>query len=117
VLGAPDDHRRRRALEHAARFNEAVVSGDWAGFAERFALDAQLRFVAVPVPEARGRNAIRATYEAQPPDETLRVLDVVGDPVADDVDVVRFAWASGERGTMRIRWQHELVAELEVSFG
>jgi hypothetical protein len=33
------------------------------------------------------------------------------------VDVVRFAWGGGERGTMRIRWQHELVAELEVSFG
>ena len=116
MLDAPDDPGRR-ALLHAERFNAAVLSGDWAAFARWFATDASLRFTNAPVPPAHGRDAILAAYEAQPPDETLRVLDVAQDPARPDVDVVRFAWASGEPGTMRIRWRDELVAELVVTFG
>jgi steroid Delta-isomerase len=107
----------RRARAHAERFNAAVVSGDWSAFARWFAPDASLRFTNAPVPPAYGRDAILAAYDAHPPDETLRVLDAAADPDRPDVDVVRFAWASGDPGTMRIRWRDELVAELEVTFG
>ncbi len=107
----------RRALAHAERFNAAVTSGDWVSFAHCFAADARLSFPGTPVPPASGREAILAAYEAQPPDETLQVLDVADDPSDPAVDVVRFAWASGEPGTMRLRWHGELVAELEVTFG
>ena len=65
---------------------------------------------------AYGRDAILAAYEARPPDETLQVLDVADDPAEPGTDVVRFRWASGARGTMRLRWRGELVAELEVRF-
>jgi steroid delta-isomerase len=105
-----------RAHVHAARFNEAVVVGGWAMFAERFAPDATLRFPDVPVPAPYGRDAILAAYDAQPPDETLRVLEAATDPDEPGVDVVRFAWASGATGTMRIRWSGDLVADLAVTF-
>lgn len=113
---APED-RERRAHRHAVRFNAAVTSGDWAGFVRSFTTDARLSFTNAPVPSADGREAILAAYTAQPPDESLQVLDVSADPSAPEVDLVRFAWASGGLGTMRIRWSGDLVAALVVSFG
>ena len=106
-----------RGLAHAARFNEAVVAGSWATFAERFAPDATLRFPDIPVPDAHGRDTIRGAYEAHPPDETLRVREAVADPDEPGVDLVQFVWASGATGTMRIRWSDHLVADLAITFG
>ncbi len=113
----PDAEPLRRAHEHVQRFNDAVTSRDWAGFARRFTDDAVLSFVNVPLPPSHGRAAIQAAYEAQPPDDTVDVLDAGPDPDDPDVDVVRFAWANGELGTMRLRWEGDLVAGLEVAFG
>ena len=111
------DEPGRRAYAHAERFNAAAASGDWVAFAQRFAADAQLRFPNTRIPPSCGRDAVLAAYEAHPPDAILAALDVGGDPSDPDLDVVRFGWASGGSGTMRLRWRGELVAELEVTFG
>jgi steroid delta-isomerase len=105
-----------RAEAHAARFNAAVASGEWATFVDGFAPDALLRFADARVPAAQGRAAILAAYEASPPDDTIRVLSAEVDPASPDVDVVRFGWARGGSGTMRLRWSGDLVAGLEVAF-
>ena len=56
-----------------AAFGEAVASGRWAAFAERFADDAEMEFVGVPVGPFSGRAAIAAAYEADPPREALEL--------------------------------------------
>jgi hypothetical protein len=79
---------------HVAAFNEAVASGDWDAFVERFADDGELVFVGVPVGPFRGREAIADAYRAQPPDDAIAILDsaeVGGELVA------AYAW-SGEGG-------------------
>jgi steroid Delta-isomerase len=39
-----------RSIEHVEAFNQAVTSGDWETFAERFATDARMEFVGAPKP-------------------------------------------------------------------
>jgi len=45
-----------RTADHVAAFNQAVTTGDWDTFAERFAPDATMRFVAIPVGPFEGRR-------------------------------------------------------------
>ena len=102
--------------EHVAAFDAAVAGGDWSGFAERFAEDAEMVFVGVPVGPFRGRAAIAAAYAADPPGESL---DVVGEVTTDGPDdVVPFRWReSGGTGTMRLRFGDDgLVDRLVVAF-
>jgi len=103
-----------RAARHIAAFNDTVRSGDWADFAGRFAPDATMRFVGVPVGPFAGREAIAAAYASQPPSDTLTVVRGVS---SGDVDELWFAWdGSGAAGTMTVRWSGELIAELTVTF-
>jgi len=103
-----------RAAKHVAAFNDTVRSGDWADFAERFAPDATMRFVGMPVGPFTGRAAIAAAYATQPPSETLTVIRGVS---SGDVDELGFAWdGSGTTGTMTLRWSGKLIAELIVAF-
>jgi len=103
-----------RAARHVAAFNDTVRSGDWAGFAGRFAPDATMRFVGVPVGPFAGRDAIAAAYASQPPSDTLTVTRGAS---SGDVDELWFAWdSSGAAGTMALRWSGELIAELTVTF-
>jgi ketosteroid isomerase-like protein len=83
-----------RTTDHVAAFNEAVTTGDWDTFAERFADDATMTFVGVPAGPFQGRTAIAQAYRANPPTETMTLLDGDG----------RFRWASGATGTMDLTW-------------
>jgi steroid delta-isomerase len=102
-----------RVAQHTAAFNAAVHSGDWQAFAERFTRGATMRFVGVPAGPFVGRAAIAEAYAQQPPTDTLIPRRVASD---GDVDTVSFAWTSGGTGTMRLTWERDLVAELEVTF-
>jgi steroid Delta-isomerase len=108
------DDVRRAVDEHAALFNASVLAGEWSLFIATFADDAVMRFTNVPVGPYEGRSAIAAAYAAQPPDDTMTVLDV--DPVDDDAALVRFAWDSGGTGTMALRWRDGEVADLTIAF-
>lgn len=101
---------------HLDAFNTAVHGGDWAAFAARFAADAELDFVGVPVGPFRGRAAIEAAYRADPPDDTITRA---GDArVVGDEHIVPFRWdRTGSTGTMRLEWAPGgAVRRLVVSF-
>jgi steroid delta-isomerase len=103
-----------RVERHLGAFNEAVRSAEWDRFAERFAPDARMDFVAAPVGPFEGRDAIAAAYRANPPEDTLTALDIESDGA---VDVVRFTWARGGTGTMRLTWGPDgSVTSLAVAF-
>ena len=103
-----------RTDAHVAAFNHAVRSSGWDEFAARFAGDARMEFVGVPIGPFSGRDAIAAGYGADPPDDTMTALSAASDV---DVDVVRFAWDHGGTGTMRMSWTADGdVAWLSVAF-
>jgi hypothetical protein len=99
--------------DHVAAFNEAVRTGYFSRFGERFTADAVMRFVGVPAGPYVGRTAIAAGYADSPPDDTLTVRSVTSD---GDADTVAFTWDRGGAGTMVLRWRDGLVADLTVSF-
>jgi steroid Delta-isomerase len=105
---------RDRLAEHVTAFNAAARSGDWARFTSRFTPDGVMRFAGVPAGPFIGRDAISRAYAGQPPADTITVAAVDS---AGSVDSVRFARDGGSAGVMRLTWQDELVAELEVTFG
>jgi ketosteroid isomerase-like protein len=103
---------------HVETFNAAVRSGDFAPLVALFADDATLEFTGVPVGPFHGREAIAAAYAAQPPSDTMTVLDA---RVEGDGTVVEpFSWATdaGERsGEMRLAVEDGLIRRLVVVFG
>lgn len=102
-----------RIVQHVAAFNAAVHSGDWRSFGDRFTPDATMRFVGVPAGPFVGRAAIAQAYAEQPPTDTLTILRVDS---ADEVDTAFFAWSAGGGGVMRLAWEGQLVAGLDVQF-
>ena len=99
-----------RVAEHVAAFNRAVTTGDWETFAERFAVDATMRFTGIPVGPFEGRTAIAAAYRENPPTETMTLI-------GDGDEVARFRWSGGGTGTMELRWAPDgTVQALTVSF-
>ncbi|WP_460656024.1 nuclear transport factor 2 family protein [Kribbella endophytica] len=101
----------RSAAEHVEAFNQAVTTGDWETFSDRFADDATMTFTNVPAGPFRGRDAIAEAYRTNPPTETMRLLDATHDGTA------RFAWASGATGTMELAWDSEgKIRQLTVTF-
>jgi steroid Delta-isomerase len=103
---------------HVRTFNAAVESGDFAPLVELFAPDARLEFVGVPVGPFDGREAIAAAYAAQPPTDTMTILDTAAEP--DGTLVERFSWTSdggAPSGVMRLVVDGEQIRRLVVSFG
>lgn len=99
-----------RIADHVAAFNEAVGSGDWDAFAGRFAEDASMSFVQVPVGPFEGRAAIAAAYRENPPAETMTLVE-------DGDERARFRWSGGGTGSMELRWAPDgTVQALIVSF-
>jgi steroid Delta-isomerase len=103
-----------RAQQYAARFNEAVRSGDWTAFAAGFAFGAWMEFVNVPTGPFVGRAAIAAAYRANPPDDTVEVRAISSDGL---VDVIEFDWTRGGAGVLALTWTPGgLVERLVIEF-
>jgi steroid delta-isomerase len=106
---------------HVAAFNAAVRSGSYDAFVDGLAPDAVMICTGVPAGPFVGREAIRQAYVDQPPTDTLTALSVssaVSSAVSPAVSgaVVRFAWAHGGTGTMRLAWSDGRVVRLEIAF-
>ena len=102
-----------RVTRHLEAFDRTVESGRYHDLAHRFAPDAVMSFVGVPVGPFQGRGAILAGYEQSPPDDTMEAMAVTSD---GPTDVVRFLWSKGGTGTMTVRWDGDLIAGLDVAF-
>jgi steroid Delta-isomerase len=109
----PSQDVDRRIVQYVAAFNAAVKSGNWRTFAERFTLEATMRFIGVPAGPFAGRVAIAKAYLEQPPTDTLTIRRVES---AGGVDTTFFAWSAGGGGTMRLTWEGRFVASLDVTF-
>ena len=115
---APMDVATRAFLErHVETFNGAVSSGDFAPLVALFAPDGHLEFVGVPVGPFVGREAIAAAYAAQPPTDTMTILDTrVG---TDGTVVEGFSWSADhgrQSGEMRMVVADGQIRRLVVSF-
>lgn len=102
---------------YIATHNAAVRSGDWSEFAEWFTDDAEVRFEGVPVGPFSGRDAIRAAYQEQPPDDEVEIRAVRED---GDRTVADYGWAGepGVRaGELRATWEGDRIRELVITFG
>ena len=103
-----------RTADHIDAFNQAVTTGDWDTFANRFAADAKMSFVGVPAGPFEGRTSIAQAYRENPPTETMTAIDQLDGPHGD---TVRFRWAGGDTGTMKLSWAPDgSVQALTVSF-
>jgi steroid Delta-isomerase len=103
----------RALADHVAAFNQAVDAGSFDAFVERFAADAEMVFVNVPIGPFRGREAIRAAYLQSPPDDTMTVVAAAA---RDGGIEAAFRWSSGGTGSMFLRWADGLVTQLEIRF-
>jgi hypothetical protein len=103
---------------HVETFNAAVASGDFALLVQLFAVDARLEFAGAPVGPFEGRDAIANAYAAQPPTDTMTILDTRVEP--DGTVVEAFSWSEdgGARsGEMRLAVDGERIQRLVVVFG
>ena len=103
---------------HVETFNAAVVSGDFDSLVALFADDATLVFAGIPVGPFEGRDAIAAAYAAQPPTDTMTILDL---RFEDDGTIVEsFSWsadAGARSGEMRLVVEGASIRRLVVAFG
>jgi steroid Delta-isomerase len=103
---------------HVETFNTAVATGDFGPLVGLFAEDASLEFAGVPVGPFEGRGAIAEAYAAQPPTDSMTILDTRIEP--DGTVVEAFSWSSdgGARsGEMRLTVDGGLIRRLVVVFG
>jgi steroid Delta-isomerase len=102
---------------HVERFNACVHTGDFGPMLAGFAEDARLRFLGVPVAPLDGRKAIAAAYRERPPDDEIRVLQVL--EAGREHVIARYAWSAQPEipaGTMWMTAADGLVSELIVTF-
>jgi steroid delta-isomerase len=101
---------------HVERFNAGVRTGDWEPMLEQFGDAAELEFRGIPVGPFVGKDAIRAAYREQPPDDELLVLE---SRERQGVVEARYAWlvepdvAAGE---LVLTVEAGLVRRLVVTF-
>jgi steroid Delta-isomerase len=94
-------------------FNDAVRTGDYGPYLETFADDAVMTFDDQPLGPFRGRSQITAAYHAQPPTDTMALIDM--DEIGTDAVEAAFEWDAGGTGRMFLRWAQELLVELSIS--
>jgi 3-hydroxyisobutyrate dehydrogenase-like beta-hydroxyacid dehydrogenase len=100
---------------HVALFNHGVRSGVWEPMLADFDSDAEMVFEGAPMGPFRGREAIRAAYESQPPDDEIDVLSVRSQGNDLEAD---YAWrrAAGQRsGRMILSTVDRRIARLVVT--
>ena len=103
--------------EHVERFNQGVRSGDFTPMVAAFTEDAELHFEGVPAGPYVGRDAIKAAYREQPPDDEIEIL---GSEERDGVVVARYAWLRDEgrqSGPMLLTPRDDRIQKLVVTFG
>ena len=98
---------------HIDRFNAAVSGGDWSPVLATLHPDAVMTFVGVPVGPFVGRDAIAEAYATNPPDDTMRALDVRSEGPAD---IVRFEWTRGGTGTLTLHRDADQITGLAIRF-
>jgi hypothetical protein len=101
---------------HVERFNAGVRSGDWEPMLEQFEDAAQLDFRGIAVGPFVGKDAIRAAYREQPPDDELRVLE---SRERGDVVDVRYAWLAEPdvpAGELLLETRGARISKLVVTF-
>ena len=94
--------------KHVEGFNEGVRTGDWSRMLALLHDDAELEFTGIPVGPFRGKDAIRAAYEAQPPDDEIVLLD--GDA---------YAWAANptqRAGELHLEERGGAIARIRVDY-
>ena len=75
--------------DYIGAHNEAVRTGEWDGFGEWFAEDAELSFDRIPFGPFSGRGAIEDAYRTRPPDDQVLVFAVSDQP---DAVVADYGW-------------------------
>ena len=101
------------ARQHIDRFNAAVRTGDWSPLIATLHPDAVMTFAGVPVGPFAGREAIAGAYATNPPDDTMRVVEVRPGP---DGETVAFEWSRGGTGTLDIRRRDGRITGLHIRF-
>ena len=103
---------------HVETFNAAVATGEFGPLVELFSNDASLELAGVPVGPFEGHEAIAEAYAAQPPTDTMTILDTRIEP--DGTVVEAFSWSAdgGARsGEMRLTVDGGRIRRLVVVFG
>jgi steroid Delta-isomerase len=103
---------------HVARFNAGVRSGDFGPMVDGFTDDAELVFEGIPVGPFRGRAAIAAAYELQPPDDEIELLQV--DQDSEGRVVASYAWRKRPgvpAGALVLLARGQRIARLEIHYG
>jgi hypothetical protein len=101
--------------QHVADFNSGVTSGDFGPMVDRFDADGEMVFAGAPLGPLRGKDAIRAAYRDQPPDDTITV---VSSQVDGDTVHAAFRWDAhpGARGgTMDLEVANSRIKRLTVA--
>jgi hypothetical protein len=98
---------------HIDRFNTAVSTGDWSTVLATLHPDAVMTFVGPPVGPFVGRDAIAEAYATNPPNDTMRALEVSSDGQAD---IIHFEWSRGGTGTLTIHRDAYQITSLLIRF-
>jgi steroid Delta-isomerase len=101
---------------HVERFNAGVRTGDWERMLEQFEDTAELEFRGIPVGPFAGKDAIRAAYEEQPPNDELRIL---ASRERADVVEARYAWLAEPEmaaGELLLETRDSRISKLVVTF-
>jgi len=96
--------------------NECVGSGDWEPLSDWFIEDAELAFEGVPVGPFKGREAIAAAYDAQPPDDEVVIF---GTEENGEEIVARYGWLKEpgkQAGRMLVIPRDGKIQKLIVTF-
>jgi steroid delta-isomerase len=72
-----------------------------------------MTFIGPPTGPFHGRDAIAEAYAADPPSDTLKVVDIRSD---GETDLVTFEWSRGGTGTLTLRHAAGQVTALTVRF-
>jgi hypothetical protein len=101
---------------HCELFNDCVRTGDWTPFTATLTEDASMKFTNIPVGPFIGRDQIAVAYAQEPPSDTM-TLEAV-ETLDKQTARALFVWdASGEDGSMVLRWRDGQVVTIEVTFG
>jgi hypothetical protein len=102
---------------HTELFNQGVRSGDFGPMLEQFADDAELIFEGIPAGPFKGKPAIAAAYQAQPPDDEIAILHTHRQ--GDDL-IATYAWRrapDSHAGTMILTLAGGRIARLTIVYG